>query len=278
MHPYEVVARNLAPESENKIHEDDVARRYGFAGGLVPGVVVHAYLAHPPAEQWGPAWVEGGGLHARFQRPVYDGEAITIDPLEGGGLAVHNPSGDAAAVAEVYPPGVGPAEVYAPGVGPPGVGPAVDLARWPHLPLPAREQRPPASAEAFAAHPILGALDAYYRHALGELYLDAISEPLPLFREEGVAHPGWLIAQANYVLAANVALGPWIHVESDVRHLGLVHDGDLVSTRAIVVGTSERKGHRFVELDVLIVDGAERPILRARHVAIYEPRRRDPGT
>jgi len=30
---YLVRARNAAAASENKIHDDDVARRYGFAGG-----------------------------------------------------------------------------------------------------------------------------------------------------------------------------------------------------------------------------------------------------
>ena len=31
------IAYNHATESENKIHSDEVARRYGFRGGLVPG-------------------------------------------------------------------------------------------------------------------------------------------------------------------------------------------------------------------------------------------------
>ena len=38
--PYRVRARNAATNSEDKIHPDDVARRYGFEGGLVPGVTV----------------------------------------------------------------------------------------------------------------------------------------------------------------------------------------------------------------------------------------------
>ncbi len=37
---------------------------------------------------------------------------------------------------------------------------------------------------------------------------------------EGIAHPGWILRDANYVLSANVRLGPWIHVSSPVRHLG----------------------------------------------------------
>ena len=272
MVPYRVRARTTAPDSDNKIHDDEVARRYGFSGGLVPGVVVHAYLCHPPAEQWGLDWVGGGTIRARFHRPVYDGGEVVIEPdggIEGEDrhrLVARTAAAEEAATAEVGPPDPRGAAA---------VASSVDLSRWEHRPAPAKAARPAASEAAFAARPLLGALDCHFRSDLADRYLDAIGEALPLYREEGVAHPGWLSAQANYVLAANVVLGPWIHVESEVRHLGLVHDGDLVSTRAVVVGTSQRGGHRFVELDVLIVNGTERPVARARHVAIYEPREPD---
>ena len=36
---YRVSAYNTARQSENKMHDDTVARRFGFSGGLVPGVV-----------------------------------------------------------------------------------------------------------------------------------------------------------------------------------------------------------------------------------------------
>lgn len=258
MRPYRVTARNLAADSSNKIHDDTVARRYGFAGGLVPGVVVHAYLTHPPAEQWGLDWVASGSIRSRFHKPVYDGDEVSVEPPDGGcALAARTSSADPAATAEVgSPESSGP----------------LDLSRWPHLRPPPRDHRPPASPEEFAARPVLGALDVRFDASLGDAYLDAIGETLPVYREQGIAHPGWLLAQANYVLAANVTLGPWIHVESDVRHLGLVHDGDLLSTRAVVLGTSERRGHRFVDLDVVIVADGLRPVLRARHTAIYQPR------
>ena len=42
---YEVRAFNTATASENKIHDDAVARRFGFHGALVPGVEVYAYMA-----------------------------------------------------------------------------------------------------------------------------------------------------------------------------------------------------------------------------------------
>ena len=41
---HSAVARNFAEASENKIHSDDIARRFGFTGALVPGVTVFGHL------------------------------------------------------------------------------------------------------------------------------------------------------------------------------------------------------------------------------------------
>ena len=64
---------------ENKIHEDDVAREYGFKGGLVPGVTVYGWLTHPVVEALGSEWLENGSFRTRFARPIYFEEpAITM--------------------------------------------------------------------------------------------------------------------------------------------------------------------------------------------------------
>src|SRR5437868_6332227 len=73
-----VTAVNHATTSANKIHDDDVAARYGFRGGLVPGVDVYAYLAAAPARHWGLDWLRSGGLSARFTSPMYDGDLVTV--------------------------------------------------------------------------------------------------------------------------------------------------------------------------------------------------------
>src|ERR1700754_1984854 len=69
-----ISAFNTATASENKIHDDAVASRFGFTGGLVPGVDVFAYMAHAPVKLWGRQWLSEGGMRARFVKPVYDGE------------------------------------------------------------------------------------------------------------------------------------------------------------------------------------------------------------
>ena len=82
--PYIVNAFNLSAASENKIHDDTVARRFGFTGALVPGVEVYAYACHPAVRRWGRAWLERGTAECRFQSPVYDGDRVAVEAAEAG--------------------------------------------------------------------------------------------------------------------------------------------------------------------------------------------------
>lgn len=253
MTTYTVTARNWATDSENKIHDDAVARRFGFAGGLVPGVTLFAYLARPVAEEWGRDWLAGGRADVRFVSPVYDGETVTAAFTDGSALALRNRAGETCA------------------------GGTVELSRGsplfpldvPAAALPAR--RPSAGAGSLAPGTVLGSVDHRHDAETAADYLDQVGDDLPLFRQEGYAHPGWLLSAANDVLVANVVLGPWMHVESRVQFLRPVSHGQTLQTRARVAGLSERKGHRFVDLDVVVLADGDRA-MAVRHVAIYEPR------
>src|SRR5271169_1185295 len=83
---YHVKAYNTSKLSENKIHDDAVARKFGFSGGLVPGVDVFAYMVHLPVAKWGRAFLERGLIEARFVKPVYDGEIANVSGEESGGV------------------------------------------------------------------------------------------------------------------------------------------------------------------------------------------------
>jgi hypothetical protein len=251
---YSVVAFNTATASANKIHDDAVAASLGFRGGLVPGVDVYAYLCHPPADRWGLDWLRHGTMRARFHAPVYDGDVVHVSSPDGEHLELHDDEGarcaDGAATA---------AGAVAP--------PPVDA--WPDVPQ--TPSPPPASPEVLVPGTAFG-LEPHRFHADKHAeYLAEVREELPLYRDAGVAHPGWLLRDANYVLSANVRLGPWIHVESVVQHFATVDDGQEVGCRSIVTEEWEHKGHRFVRLDVLhTADG--RPVARTDHTAIYRPR------
>jgi acyl dehydratase len=268
--PWSVIAHNTASRSQNKIHDDDVARRYGFGGGLVPGVDDYAYLAHVPAELWGPEWLERGSMSARFHEPVYDGQRIEVRPgpverrdgQERLDLELVGPDGAVCAtgraaidLAPAEPP---PPRTAAP-IGPlpehPPAATPESLAVGTNLTLPLR----PFDADAHAT------------------YVAEVRETLPVYAAERVAHPGWVLRRANRVLSSNVTMGPWIHVSSDAQHHRLVRHGDQVGARAVVRAEWERKGHRFVTLDVEIVvaEGAEEVVAASIvHTAIYQPRQR----
>jgi acyl dehydratase len=260
---YEVEAFNTATRSENAMHHDDVATRYGFRGGLVPGVDVYAYLSHPAAERWGLPWLERGRMRSRFLQPVYDGDTVRVVATDDGGgelaLEVRDGDGDLCATGRAWLPD-----------GPP---PAVDASAWQEVDQPAPEDRPPPGPATLAPGTALGLRPHRFDATEAEAYLADVREALPLYARERIAHPGWLLRDANWVLSRSVHLGPWIHVESDVQHLGVVRHGEEVGCRATVSREWEHKGHRFVELDVVhLADG--RPVARTAHTAIHTPRPR----
>ncbi len=88
----------------------------------------------------------------------------------------------------------------------------------------------------------------------------------------GWAHPAFTLSLANWVLAANVRLGPWIHVESRVRHHEAVSLGTSLVVEASVEDLFERRGHEFVDLDVVAYGVEGRPVFSAFHRAIYQLR------
>ncbi|HKM64832.1 MAG TPA: hypothetical protein VJY39_20325 [Acidisphaera sp.] len=95
------------------------------------------------------------------------------------------------------------------------------------------------------------------------------------YAAEAIIHPGMVLRFCNRALMENVALGPWIHMGSTVRNFGIAHAGDVLSVRAQVVGNREQKGHRFVDLDALVVANDTTPVARVAHTAIYRLRALD---
>src|SRR5215831_15923954 len=73
-----LTAHNDAAASANKIHDDTVARQYGFRGGLVPGVSVYAYMTYPLVHSFGEAWLTRGTAQVQFAKPIYEGDQVTV--------------------------------------------------------------------------------------------------------------------------------------------------------------------------------------------------------
>ncbi len=256
---YQVVASNPATASENRIHSDDVARRHGFRGGLVPGVTVYAYVVHALVDVFGPGWIATGQAAVRFRSPCYDGDLVVVrlSPGEGRFAELEVTVGNTTCVTGTASLGGG--EV------PPPREPDGDV---PEAEPPLRARRPPASEENLVPGRVLGSVPLETDPAAASAYLQKVGEASGIYAERKLVHPGMLLEGANRILAANVVLPPWLHVESKVQHLRAVELGEPVSVRGRVAEEWEHRGHRFVALDVAWVVGTE-AVARARHVAIW---------
>jgi acyl dehydratase len=254
---YRVEAYNTAKQSENKMHDDNVARRFGFSGGLVPGVDVFAYMMHVPVARWGRDFVARGLIEARFTKPVYDGETADVDATEHNGLLT----------IEVF----SRSELCATGTASlPEAAPAVSLNDY--VEVAAVAERKPVSPATFETGKWLGTTPRRWAGQDATGYLADIRETDPIYAKEGLGHPGLLQRVMNKVLVDNAILGPWIHVGSKMQMLSAAKAGDVITARAKVTGNYDKKGHRFVELDALVVANGQTPLSHCHHIAIYQPR------
>jgi acyl dehydratase len=258
-HPltHSVRAFNLSAASENKIHDDTVAQQFGFRGALVPGVEVFAYMTHVPVAHFGRAFIERGQAECRFLKPVYDGDIANVSAAaecEGLALAVES-AGERCATGRATMPAPRPAPPA--DSLPAGVPPA---------------QRPPASEESLPVGRALGIAPLVIDRAALAAYLDAIGETEPLYRAEGIVHPGQVLRLANQALLQNVVLGPWIHVGSTIAFHGLARTGDELTLRSRITSNAVNKGHAVVAFDAIVVADGARTVAAISHTAIWRPR------
>jgi acyl dehydratase len=256
--PYRLQAYNTAKDSENKMHDDTVAKQFGFRGGLVTGVDLLAYMIHIPVAKWGRAFLERGAIEGRFLKPVYDGEMLAIEADET----------DNAILLRLLSRG----EVCATGgASLPAHVPAVDTESYKAVPPVAA--RIPVDETSYPVEGWLGTAPQAWSAADAANYAHDVRDTEALYGHEGLVHPGVIQRLMNRVLVENAVLGPWIHVGSQMQLLAPVKIGDELSARARVTANYERKGHRFVEFDAIAVANGRTAVAQCHHIAITQPRR-----
>jgi acyl dehydratase len=212
------------------MHSDEVAKRYGFRGGLVPGVTVFGYLAQVFEDDQGPEWQSQGWGELRLIRPFYDGETVVVrgEPSMGGwALSAEGDDGGVRATLRL-----GLRNNAALPVTPPD------------QPLP--EPRPPASEDSLAPETILGSITKVLHDA----------------------SPREMLEAANHILMANFILEPWIHTASKLQWFRPPRTGETIEVRAAIDDLFARKGHSMVRYTVayLAEDG---PVLNVDHTVIW---------
>lgn len=267
---HRVLARVVPrPEFAGSLHDDAMARSLGYPAALVPGIDIYAYLAGLALAAWGRDWLWRGALRSQSLRPVYDNEVLQIEagPLE------HSAQGESVALTVRNPQDTVVAEGRASMSNEPRPAPA--LAEFPLVP---RSQPVPPGAPQdlrpgmrFSAQPEL-LTPAQTAQAADEFF-----EPSPLYRDEGLVHPGYLQRYALRQAHASYAHAtPPIYISAEGEHYAAARAGEPLNVSGVIQKLWERNGHHYMESEQLIIagePGRQRPVMRVRRTTIYQARR-----
>lgn len=250
------------PRYKGSIHDDAVARARGYKAALIPGAFVYGHISRLAVDAWGADWAERGGMKARFRRPVYNGDVLTIaaSALTDDGTRVQaaisasNGDGEEVAVGWIALPHERPT--------PPALA---------NLPvLPASDAPPAVEAGGLAPSMRLTTKNRVLSQEDYERSLKAFDERHPFYADSDVVHSGCLIrltmgdANGSFRLPAAV-----VFTEGEAQHYGLVRPGMRLATSGRVTDAYVRKGkHYFDSEEYLIAEGTE-VMARFRRTSIY---------
>ncbi len=240
MGAYQVVARNFSEAHENKIHDDEIARKYGFEGALVPGVAVYGHLTYPLVEKFGDAWLGHSIGSVRFLKPAYHGDRLDIAYVADD--AGHH-------VSCVNQHGVLLAELHSTM---PDVLPEIeDQSIFDNACKPVER----LDMTWDTVHPLQPFKPWHWQITDdgNQTSASQILDEQSIFRT--FAHPHWLLSMANRTLTREYIMPAWIHVGSETRYHLPLRVGDTLEVRAVVLEKWQKKGHEFLRIYVAYYRG-----------------------
>ncbi len=236
------LAFNQVPDSDNRIHSDEMAAAYGYTGALVPGVTQSAYLIHPAIEAWGMEWLERGYAHVTIKAPLYDEDRfeVTTTAGEGAYAAQLTSAGRLCSIADVrLPEQAENAPLYQ------GHG---FLDDGYEAPAATRANMERLQASGCLAKRFRWSADvsmaAYLRDPEG---MPALLRTHGTPDAAGYANMAFLLGLANRHFAAVATMNPWIHLETrSWNHQPVALGAGLIS-EMVITDLFERKGHEFAD-------------------------------
>jgi hypothetical protein len=245
---------------DNRIQDDEYARRYGFRAGLVPGMSVFAYMSRPLVDLMGRDWLERGAAEVHFLKPIYEGEEIRI------GGSITSVSGEET-VSIDYKAfnnqgavcGVGVARL-------PGAPPETEPSREDYASGRVKTHRFISLESLPVGESLTPHLSDFNWNIHWQYCRKTLRDHHPLY--ERIMHPGWLAGRAGQILAVNYALPAWIDVSTHVQNFHVLEDECAIETRGRVYDKFERDGDHFIVLD-LAVFAPEFCLATIRYTAIF---------
>ncbi|MFN3163109.1 MAG: hypothetical protein ACE37N_06430 [Pseudohongiellaceae bacterium] len=261
--PQQILALNDAEDSENRIHSDAVAAKYGFKGALVSGVNVFGYLTQPLVRVYGSDFLEHGIMDVVFLKPAYQDNLISIRTENLGAetsrrnhlTCAYNEDEQLLAKLESWSPG----EL-------PPVNPMANLSA---SATESAEQRPEISwqtiqvmtpAPVFLWQPSEAENLA---HVLLQRDQSAVYKG-----STGLLHPYYLLDACNKTLMRQFTMPAWIHTGSHLVVRKALRAGQNIEIRCLPMEKWEHRGHQYIKLYIAMLESGE-VALEIYHTAIF---------
>ena len=241
MQALQIKAKNFSESSENKIHSDEIAQKYGFKGALVPGVAVYGYMVQPLVQALGQDWLASATDSLRLLKPTYDGEVVDLrlsETEQGHKVECYNPAQELLAVLNTTAAIEEPQHLT--------LNEGSDIKSTERVEI-AWDTVHAGQRFAPWTFDITPEENARYT-------LEAIDSS-PLYNE--LAHPHLLLSLANTCLVREYIMPTWIHVGSETTHRKPLHVGDKIEIKATVEDKWQKKGHEFIRIWISFWRGEE---------------------
>ena len=258
-------ALNTAPNSENQIHGDDMAKEFGFKGGLVPGVTVSAYLLHPIIEKWGLDWLEKGWAKCKITSPLYDKEnfSVHLNEISENKILSNLKNSNQVVTANAE---------------------ASLLEDIPDAPKIRNDkiaiknfQGPRASKNVWMKLKKDGcmAFEYFWGGKDPLIYLRDQNNLPDLLNpsKKGLSNLSFLLGCSNWALASSAYMNPWIHLQTTSQNYQALSFNSSVIAEIQVNEVYEKKGHEFVDVDVNLFKQKDKScIMTINLLSIYKVR------
>ena len=255
-----------SPDIENPIHSTEVARAYGYDGPLIGGVTVWGWATDTIIQALGNDWITRGWSEYSFRKPVFPGNVLTItaesdaeDLTKPWNVTMNNQSGDICVIGKI---GLGQTKWENTLTRPVNMSPSEAT------------EKPPLTLDRASQETSWTALEVEFNDHIYEeinhknrLTFSSIFDHCSGMKP--IAHPSWIAGWAEALMRHNFDIPSSMHTKSLVKHHSSVPLGTTIVGGAEVIDAYERKGHHYVEFDVLLKDTNEKDIAQIRHRTIF---------
>lgn len=268
----DVIARNNRPPfikaQGGTIHDEQTARKHGFSGALVSGIVVGGYAMPILLDVWGEEWARNGAFAIDFKRPVFGGKVLGIrydfaEDQDGKTAAISYGQDDVIVAAGRAGLPRKAAEVDASLLD-------GDVHPFPDAPI-------PATPESLAVGQALGSKP----FTLSADTIQLMTNRLDLGPDAWVTsaiHPFVYLSISTMQQYGSLSFPtPGVQVSAGLQMLSAAAVGETVESVGRISQLYEKNGHQYFESEQLIRTLDRRPVAIVSNTVIYRKRGAEAG-